>query len=117
VFIVTIVRTSNIALRSVINNVRKSRDWSLGLKPTLPAGRPSNRDSIQGRDKRSVCSPQRPDRLWVPPSLLYNGCRGPFPPGVKRPGCGADSSPQSCAEVKNGGAIPPLRHTLSWHGA
>ena len=26
----------------------------------------------------------RPDRPWVPPSLLYNGYRVPFP-GVKRP--------------------------------
>jgi hypothetical protein len=26
-------------------------------------------------------SPQRPDRLWGPPALLYNGYWGPFPVG------------------------------------
>jgi hypothetical protein len=32
-------------------------------------------------------------------------------PEVKRPGCEADHSPPSSAEVKNGGTIPPL-HVL-----
>jgi hypothetical protein len=32
-----------------------------------------------------------PDRLWCPPSLLYNGYR---------PGCGVDHPPQTSAEVK-----------------
>jgi hypothetical protein len=30
--------------------------------------------------------------------------------GLKRPGRGADHSPSSSAEVRNGGAIPPLSH-------
>jgi hypothetical protein len=34
------------------------------------------RDSIPGRDKRFVSTPQRPDRLWGPPSLLSNGYWG-----------------------------------------
>jgi hypothetical protein len=34
--------------------------------------------------------------------------------GLRRPGYEADSSPQSSAEVKNGGAIPTLSHTSSW---
>jgi hypothetical protein len=29
----------------------------------------------------------------------------------------ADHPPPSSAEVKNGGAIHPLTHTSSWHGA
>jgi hypothetical protein len=37
-----------------------------------------DRDSIPGRVKRYFSSPWRPDRLWSPPSLLYNGYRGIF---------------------------------------
>jgi hypothetical protein len=32
-------------------------------------------------------------------------------PGVNRPGCEADHSPPSTAEIKNCGATPPLSHT------
>jgi hypothetical protein len=35
--------------------------------------------------------------------------------GIKRPGREADHSPPSSAEVKNGGALPPLPHMSSWH--
>jgi hypothetical protein len=34
-----------------------------------------------------------PDRLWGPPSLLYNGYRGPFPGGKARPERDTDHSP------------------------
>jgi hypothetical protein len=37
--------------------------------------------------------PLRPDRLWVPPSLLYNGTGGPFPRAKAWPGRDADHSP------------------------
>jgi hypothetical protein len=30
-------------------------------------------------EARFLFSPQRPGRLWVPPSLLYNEYRGQFP--------------------------------------
>ena len=40
-----------------------------------------------------------PDRLWGPPSLLYNGYRVSFP-GVKWPGRGVDRPPASSFEVK-----------------
>jgi hypothetical protein len=38
-------------------------------------------------------------------------------PGLKRQGREADRSPLSSAEVKNGGAIPPPIHIISWHSA
>jgi hypothetical protein len=40
---------------------------------------------------------------------------GSLSPGVKRQGREADHSPSSCAEVKSGGAIPPLPHMSSCH--
>ena len=39
-----------------------------------------------------------PDRLWGPPSLLYNGYPV-FPGGKVRPGRAADHSPHFSAEV------------------
>jgi hypothetical protein len=41
----------------------------------------------------------------------------PFSPGVKRPGREVDHVPRSNAEINNEGAILPLPHTSSWHGA
>jgi hypothetical protein len=58
---------------------------------------------IPGRSKRSVSTPQRPDR-----SLFLK---------VKWPRPKADHSPPSSAEVKNGGVIPPLLHTSLWRSA
>jgi hypothetical protein len=40
----------------------------------------------------------RPDQLWGPPNLLYNGCRV-FPGDKVWPGRAADHSPPSSAEV------------------
>jgi hypothetical protein len=50
-------------------------------------------------------------------SFLSNGYRRLFPKGAKRPVREANQSPQSIAEVKNGGAMPPLPDTSSCHGA
>jgi hypothetical protein len=36
---------------------------------------------------------------------------------LKGLGLEADHSPPFSAEVENGGAIPPLSHTVSWRGA
>jgi hypothetical protein len=85
-----------------------SRDSSVGIATDHGQdGRGSNPDRV-----RSFSSPQRPDRLRGPTSLLSNGYRGLFP-GVKRPGREADHSPPTSVEVKNGGSIPPLPHMCS----
>jgi hypothetical protein len=71
-------------------------------------GRTTGVRSIPGRGKRFFSNPQRSDRFWGPPT---------FSQGVKRPGHVADNSSPSGAEVKNGGAIPPLPHTSLWRDA
>jgi hypothetical protein len=67
------------------------------------------RGSIPGR-ARFYWFPQRPDRLGGPPSLLSNGYREALSLEVRWPAREADHSPPSTAEVRNGGAVPPLPH-------
>jgi hypothetical protein len=66
--------------------------------------------------KEFPCSPNPTDSPWGPPDHLFSGYRGLFT-GLKRPGCEADRSPPSCAEVKNEWrytSIPP--YMLSCRG-
>jgi len=53
-----------------------------------------------GKDKRFFSSTKRPDRLWDPPRLLFNGHRGSFP-GKPQPERQINHSPPSRGEVKN----------------
>jgi hypothetical protein len=71
-------------------------------------------ESIPGRGKRFLPSPQRPHQLQGPYSLLYHGYQGALSPGMKWPGRKTDHSPTSNAEVKNYGATPllPINTTL-----
>jgi hypothetical protein len=65
----------------------------------------------------SLSSPQRPDGLWGPPSLLSNGYRGSFL-GVKRPGRETNHSPRQLPSLRMRGDIRPLPPyvymVLSW---
>jgi hypothetical protein len=54
----------------------KGRDSSVGIATGYEL---DCRGSIPGRGKRFFSPPQRPDRLWGPPSLLPNGYRGLVP--------------------------------------
>jgi hypothetical protein len=72
--------------------------------------------SIPGSE-RCFSSPRRPDRLRGPPKPANQWVPGALSLGVKGPEREADHSPLSGAEVKKGGAIPPLPHTSSWHSA
>jgi hypothetical protein len=71
-----------------------------------------------GLDGRGLI-PQCPEGLWDPLSLVSNGTQvaGNLSPALKWPIREAYYSLPSCAKVNNGGAIPSLTHTISWHGA
>jgi hypothetical protein len=67
-------------------------------------------DSQQGQDTRT---PQRPDRLWNPPSFLASAYICLFP-GGKRPEREADHTSPSSATVKDDEAVPSFSQ---WRGA
>jgi hypothetical protein len=72
--------------------------------------------SIPGRGKKFFSISQNPGPFWSPSTFLSNRYRTSSQ-GEKRPGRKADFSPSPSAEVKHGGAIPPLPYTGSWRGA
>jgi len=49
------------------------KNWRISLREDLTYFYSKNRCSIPG--KGSISCPNHPDRLWGPPSLLFNGCR------------------------------------------
>jgi hypothetical protein len=61
---------------------------------------------LDGSGSDSSPRPTEPPIQWV---------LGALSPGAKRQRREADHSPPSCAEVKNGGAMPPLSHMPSRH--
>jgi hypothetical protein len=73
--------------------------------------------SIPGRCRNFVFSTAFKMVLGAHPASSVLDIGGLFLAEVKPPGRKADISRQSSAEVKNVGAIPPLRLTSSWRGA
>jgi hypothetical protein len=65
--------------------------------------RPGQEIFLYSAASRPALGPTQPPSQWV---------AGPLSPGVKRPGYQADRSPPYSAEVKNGGAIPPIHHVF-----
>jgi hypothetical protein len=91
-------------------NLRRNEQRYLGwYSDWIRAGGPGF-DFHQGYGFFST--PQPPDQLWSPPSLLSNRYRELFPREAKRTRREADHSTLPSAEVKNGRAIPPLPEGL-----
>jgi hypothetical protein len=86
---------------------RSERGWCSSVKRLATCW--TFRGSNPGRGKRFSFPDNRSERLWGPPSLLFNWYRGSFL-GVTRPERKADHSLPSGAEVRNEGsykATPP----------
>jgi hypothetical protein len=71
------------------------------------------------RDEKFFSFPKRPDRLWGPPSLLFNGYGGCFPK-LKQPEREVDHTSPFSAKVKNvwsyNSALPPPYAFMTWTG-
>jgi hypothetical protein len=90
----------------------KNRDRSVGMAKGYGL---DGRGSMLGQGKIFLFNIASRPALWPtqPPIQLVPGA---FPPGIKRLGL-EEHSPLSIAEIKNGGAIPPLPHISPWHSA
>jgi hypothetical protein len=77
--------------------------WSAGVRFPAEAS-----DFFLPHSVQTTLGPTQPPIQWVPLTS---------PPGVKQQRRKTDHSPPFSVEVKNGGAIPPLPHMSSWHGA
>jgi hypothetical protein len=120
-FMLVVVRTWNLiskgAVRDKINR--------LGLKDSEPGSSVSTVSGCLLDDRavevRSLAEtkgfflyPLCPDRLWGPPSLLYNGYRGCFPRRYSAAGSWRwPLTPIYCRGWEWVGAIPPLRPSAS----
>jgi hypothetical protein len=85
-----------------------ARDSSAGIATgyglDYPGSIPCRQDFLLYVVQTVSEAPTQPPIEWIP---------GVISAGVKRPGHEADRSPPSSAEVRNGGAIPPLPHRAS----
>ena len=70
------------------------------------------RDSIPGKGRGLFSSPHRPDRLWVPPSILFDACRDGKVAGTW------SYLPSSSSEDKNEWSCtsPPIYAFVAWTG-
>jgi len=66
--------------------------------------------------KEFFFSTSRPDRLWIPTSLLYNGNRGLFSREKSDWGVKLTTLLHLVPRLRMRGAIPPLPNTFSWRG-
>jgi hypothetical protein len=71
-----------IIISSSSSSSSSSRDIAVAIATRLRAGRSGGRVPVEGETFSLLQN--RPDRLWGPLSLLYNGYRGTFQ-GLRRP--------------------------------
>jgi hypothetical protein len=87
---------------------------TVGVVTRLQAGRSGFR--IPARGRRFFFCPKRPDRLWCPPRLLFNGYRSSFQ-GVKRRERNVDTHLHLVPRLRTSGDIHlPLSPLICLHG-
>jgi hypothetical protein len=79
--------------------IYKSRDSSAGIETGYGLDDRMIGGSNPDRGWKFFSTPPHPDQIWGPPSLLSNSYQD-VSLRVKRPGCEADHSLPSSAEVK-----------------
>jgi hypothetical protein len=90
------------------------RNGVVRILTRLRDGRPRKRGSIPGRGKRCISSQKRWDRLWGPPSLLFNGYWGLFLWIWSSRSVKHITHCQLVPKSRMSGATSPLSHTPSW---
>jgi hypothetical protein len=75
-----------------------------------------SRGSVAG-NARFFSSPQLPNRLWCPPSLLANGYRGLFPWGKAVSACSRPLISTYCRGQERWSYTSTPPHMSSWHSA
>jgi hypothetical protein len=91
----------------LLSETAMSRDSSVGIATDY---------GLDGRGSQEIFLFSTVPRLSLGPILPLIQCvPRTLSPGVKRPECKAEHSPESTAEAKNGRGIPLFSHTSSWH--
>jgi hypothetical protein len=108
-------RLTQLTGKIIVNHHSEFRSWDSSVSIVMGCGL-DGRGLNPGRGmifllstaSRLALGPTQPPIQWLPGAISQE---------VKRPVREADHLPPSSAEVKNGGARPPLPHMSSWHNA
>jgi hypothetical protein len=89
-----------------VNSIRQTEIYT--AEPLLLLSSQQCKIFLSSTVSRLTLGPTQPPIQWLP---------GALSPWIKWQGRDANLSPPSSADVKKGGAIPPLPHMSSWHSA